>query len=83
MTEELKPCPICGRRVSLAPASIHCGPCNYGFGAFPTAHLTASWNKLPRQCKHEWSIVKGEGYGAPSSMRCIKCGSRGEATTSG
>ncbi len=44
--------------------------------------FTAEHTGLPRPCKHEWQHVDGDGHSAPSSVRCIKCGSMGEATTS-
>jgi len=88
MSEELNPCPICRRTPFIAPsqggviASIHCGACNYAFGGVPLSHLIAMWNKLPRPCKHEWQHIDGEGYSSTSSVRCIKCGSSGDAETS-
>lgn len=83
----LENCPICrgvvGYTTTHATYSVYCGTCDFMVSAFPKAHLDRIWSSLPRPCIHEWEHVEDQGYSAPSSVRCSKCGATGEMATHG
>lgn len=81
---DLKPCPVCERRVDLlpdggllSPPRIRCDECGYIFMAahsdIGVEEMRAKWNALPRPCRHEWEHVDN-GPNMPSTGRCRKCG---------
>ena len=67
MTDELKPCPLCGSEVGWVSGSIRCSRCGLSYGApVSKEKVEHRWNtRAERTCRME-----GDGCSPPNCSAC-------------